>query len=210
LIVSSVALSWQNSQSTPPPLPSPRNRIRGRFWLRFKEFIVSCKRCLGDCSGCDDKGSSTRVGHDSSSKTARIVSWLAAGTLNRFTTIHPNFNSCRSRSHFGTSHSGPGAVAAHDRCATVRLSAHVPELLRGQFSRNNVAPAAVVMKHNFLQNTGRAGFPCTHSGGARLLAFGVKVCDFAAMCAVASADRQMRRQRVTQTRGCLWASRSSS
>ncbi len=32
---------------TPSPVPSPMNRIRRRFWLRFRELIVSCSRRLG-------------------------------------------------------------------------------------------------------------------------------------------------------------------
>ncbi len=36
-----------NSQRMPCPVPSPRNRSRWRFWLRFSELMVSCKRRLG-------------------------------------------------------------------------------------------------------------------------------------------------------------------
>ena len=54
--------SFENSHSTPWPLPSPRKRIIDFFWFRFNDLIVSCNRRLGDCSRCGGSGSSMRAG----------------------------------------------------------------------------------------------------------------------------------------------------
>ena len=88
-------------QRIPRPFPLPRKWIKGFFWLRLSEMIVSCKRRFESCSGCGGNGSSMWTGQPSSSKAARIRSWLIAGTLNCLTSTSPTRSSCRWRSHFG-------------------------------------------------------------------------------------------------------------
>lgn len=145
-----------SSHPTPVPRPSPTKRIKGCFWQRFNELIVSCNRRLGAISGLGGSGSLIAKGHPSSSKQVRIISWFGAGTLNCLTTTSPSDNSRRSLSQDGFSVGGWHWTA---ECCGYESEESQFTPPSSKNSRRNTFPVSVNKKHDLLRNFG----PTRHS-----------------------------------------------
>ena len=70
-----------NCKRTPFPVPSPRNFVSPLISTRFKDLVMSCKRCFGQMLSWASSGSLKCVGHPMSSNASRTRSWFSAGHL---------------------------------------------------------------------------------------------------------------------------------